>query len=469
MTINKERTQTEIEEMHQKVQELTRALSYYKNLSDEVAGYNILMDSKTILLKRELDQKLKGFSILSSLHKVIGKKVDRDELLNQTLNLIITTLKMDNAVVLWDDADNGVYEAKWWLGYKKEALEKLKTAKVNADLVNQSEHWLCNKSSSPNQSLTELKGYLSTPFIIGIPLTTDRRISGWLFAGRHKEAQPFYPPLAEGDLFTFHAIGVFLEAAMDNIRLYGNLQQVNSKLEAYNIELEKEVAIRTKDIAYSNEQLQEEKKKSDELLLNILPKDIAEELKAHGRSKARLYDNLTVLFTDFVNFTRFAEQSTPEELVAEIDTMFRAFDDIVQKYGIEKIKTIGDAYLCTGGISESGGQVKEVVMAALEMRDYIENYKKKASTKNKAVMDIRLGIHIGPAVAGVVGSKKFAFDIWGDTVNIASRMETNSIAGKINVSGGIFNRCTDDFQFEYRGKVDVKNKGMYDMYFVERK
>ncbi|MBT8219472.1 MAG: hypothetical protein KJP00_06595, partial [Bacteroidia bacterium] len=264
-------------------------------------------------------------------------------------------------------------------------------------------------------------------------------------------------------------VGVFLEAAIDNIMLYRDLEQINTKLESYNIELEREVQERTRDIAISNEQLKEEKHKSDQLLLNILPEEIANELKRDGKSQAKLYDNLSVLFTDFVNFTSYAESLSPGELVAELDHCFRAFDDIVHKYDIEKIKTIGDAYLCTGGIAEHRSQIKEVIMAALEMRNFMTNYNDECRKLGKQGMDIRLGIHLGPAIAGVVGSKKFAFDIWGDTVNIASRMESHGIPGKINVSGDVFNACKDDFAFEYRGKMQVKNKGEIDMYFVEPK
>ena len=447
---------------------MERALKYYKELADEVAGYNILVDSRMVLLKRELEQKKEGFAILSSLHKVIGTKVDLDDLLMKTLQLILTTLKMDRAVILWRN-DNHIFKAKWHLGYQAEQKSTLENSFFDGDLLNSEEQWLCNKSTVRTDVLDGLRTQLALPFLAGVPLYSGSHIAGWLFAGREKEAQPFFPPISKGDLFTFHAVGVFLEAAIDNIRLYDTLEKANTKLEAYNTELEKEVEIRTKDIEISRQKLEEEKIKSDELLLNILPKDVAEELKREGKSKARLYDNLAVLFTDFVNFTNFAENSTPEELVAEIDYCFRAFDDIVQKHGIEKIKTVGDAYLCTGGISSEGSQVKEVINASIEMRDFISKHRKDAISSGKKPMEIRLGIHMGPAIAGVVGSKKFAFDIWGDTVNIASRMETNGEAGKINVSGPVYEACKDNFDFHHRGKIEIKNKGKVDMYFVEPK
>jgi len=214
--------------------------------------------------------------------------------------------------------------------------------------------------------------------------------------------------------------------------------------------------------------LQKLSAENEALLLNVLPVDVANELRKDGKSKARYYEHLTVLFTDFVNFTTFSENSSPADLVAELDYLFSSFDEIIQQYGIEKIKTIGDAYLCTGGLTTSNSQINEVIQAAIDIRNFIEAYKKTAQSKGLPSMDIRLGIHIGPAIGGVVGNKKFAFDIWGDTVNVAARMESHSEIGKINVSQAIRdNAASELFHFEHRGKMEVKNKGLMDMYFVE--
>ncbi|MCJ8163414.1 hypothetical protein MKJ04_01080 [Pontibacter sp. E15-1] len=215
-------------------------------------------------------------------------------------------------------------------------------------------------------------------------------------------------------------------------------------------------------------QLEEEKKKSDDLLLNILPSETAEELKAKGRALARSYKAATVLFTDFKDFTKISEHLTPEELVAVIDFYFCAFDRIITKYNIEKIKTIGDAYMCAGGIPNPGANTPtDVVKAGLEILDFVQNLNPDNKRLKHHKFEIRIGIHTGPVVAGIVGTTKFAYDIWGDTVNTAARMESCGEVGKVNISGATYTLIKDDFRCSYRGKVEAKNKGDIDMYFVE--
>lgn len=208
-----------------------------------------------------------------------------------------------------------------------------------------------------------------------------------------------------------------------------------------------------------NAQLSVEKQKSDDLLLNILPGEIADELKQTGFSEAKLYNHVTVLFSDFVNFTGISEQMSPTELVQEIHKNFTAFDAIMEKHGVEKIKTIGDAYLAVAGLpNEQPDHAQRVVKAALELQAFMDS--------NQGKFKIRIGINSGPVVAGIVGVKKFAYDIWGDTVNMASRMESSSEAGKINISGSTYELVKQEFNCEYRGKISAKNKGEVDMYFV---
>ncbi len=210
------------------------------------------------------------------------------------------------------------------------------------------------------------------------------------------------------------------------------------------------------------------KKRSDELLLNILPEETAEELKATGSAKARSFDMVSVLFTDFKNFTLASEKLSPEELVQEIDYCFSAFDSIVSKHGIEKIKTIGDAYMCAAGLPVQDAQhAEKIVLAGLEMQQFMKNMKEERLRNNQLFFELRLGIHSGPVVAGVVGSKKFAYDIWGDTVNTASRMESSGEIGKVNISGTTYDLIKDKFHCTHRGKITAKNKGEIDMYFVE--
>ncbi len=210
-----------------------------------------------------------------------------------------------------------------------------------------------------------------------------------------------------------------------------------------------------------------EKQRSDMLLLNILPAETAEELKSHGKASAKDYDMVTVLFTDFKGFTMLAEKLTPAQLVNEIDYCFKEFDKIIMRYRIEKIKTIGDAYMCAGGLpSANETNPVDIVSAGLEIQHFMETYKKDRQSKGEVFFEIRIGIHTGPVVAGVVGIKKFAYDIWGDTVNIASRMESSGEVGKVNISGTTYEFVKDKFACTHRGKIEAKNKGMIDMYFV---
>ncbi len=210
--------------------------------------------------------------------------------------------------------------------------------------------------------------------------------------------------------------------------------------------------------------------KSDELLLNILPAETAEELKRTGSALAKYFEVVTVMFTDMRDFTRITESMTPQELVSEMNYCYTAFDNIVAKHGVEKIKTIGDSYMCAGGIPvEKTSNPMDTVNAALEIQAFMLEEKKKRQSKGESFFDIRIGIHTGPVVAGIVGIRKFAYDIWGDTVNIASRMESSGEPGKINISGSTYALVEDQFDCTYRGKVEAKNKGKIDMYFVERK
>jgi class 3 adenylate cyclase len=214
--------------------------------------------------------------------------------------------------------------------------------------------------------------------------------------------------------------------------------------------------------------ISKEKKRSDELLLNILPAETAEELKATGTAKAKSFDLVSVLFTDFKNFTIASEKLTPEELVAEINHCYSEFDRIVTRYGLEKIKTIGDSYMCAGGLpATNNSHPVDVVSAGLEMVHFIEQNKKDRMAKGQPFFELRLGIHTGPVVAGIVGIKKFAYDIWGDTVNTASRMESSGHIGKVNISGSTYELIKDKFICTHRGKIEAKNKGEIDMYFVE--
>lgn len=218
-----------------------------------------------------------------------------------------------------------------------------------------------------------------------------------------------------------------------------------------------------------NEVIEQERKKSEQLLLNILPAVVANELKVNGTAKAKRYDNATVFFSDFKNFSGIAKSLSPEKLVHELDLYFKAFDKIIGKYNIEKIKTIGDAYMCVSGLPEEDtNNAMEMLKAALEIQTYLQKLKIEKTKNNEPFFEARIGLHTGPLVAGVVGSKKFAYDIWGDTVNIAARLEANGEVGKVNISSVTYDLVKEKYNCTSRGKVAVKNRGEVEMFFVEK-
>jgi len=232
--------------------------------------------------------------------------------------------------------------------------------------------------------------------------------------------------------------------------------------------LEQTVKERTAELVEEKAEVERQKEKSEELLLNILPSEVADELKEKGYTTARSFDEVTVLFSDIKGFTNVAEKLTAQELVKEIDTYFSAFDNIILKYGLEKIKTIGDAYIAAGGLPEkNSATAQNVIEAAIAMQQEIGKLKHEREITGKPYFELRIGIHTGHVVAGVVGIKKFQYDIWGDTVNLAARMEQSGVPGKINISQQTYELVKDQFNCIHRGKVEAKNKGEIDMYFVE--
>ncbi len=225
---------------------------------------------------------------------------------------------------------------------------------------------------------------------------------------------------------------------------------------------------RYKYVRKTNKIIADEKERSDKLLLNILPAETAEELKEKGSATPKHYDVVSVLFTDFKGFTTIAEKLTPQELVEELNQCFMAFDRIIDKHHLEKIKTIGDAYMCAGGIPAANTtNPVEIVKAALEIREFMDQLKRDREAQGKDYWELRIGIHTGPVIAGVVGKNKFAYDIWGDAVNTASRMESSGIPGQVNISGSTYAHIKEHFRCSHRGKISAKNKGEIDMYIVE--
>jgi class 3 adenylate cyclase/tetratricopeptide (TPR) repeat protein len=222
-----------------------------------------------------------------------------------------------------------------------------------------------------------------------------------------------------------------------------------------------------------NKILDQQNAEIQRLILNILPSEVASELQKTGQATPKYYESVSVLFTDFVGFTKIADTLSPQEVVAELNDCFMAFDQIMESHNLEKIKTIGDSYMCAGGIPRKDGKDElhaiKIVRAAMEIRQYMEEKNKTRKAAGAAPWELRIGIHTGPVVAGVVGKNKYAYDIWGSSVNIASRMESNGVPGQINISETAYELVREYFDCTHRGKIFAKNVGEIDMYFVKEK
>lgn len=262
---------------------------------------------------------------------------------------------------------------------------------------------------------------------------------------------------------------VFYKIMMDQIDIVRGILNVLIKRSRRQNYFEEKLAESNRLIQQKTQQLKAEKAKSDELLLNILPEEIAEELKKKGRSEARSYELVSVLFADIKGFTSSSERMSATDVVKHLEYYFTAFDEIMEKYQLEKIKTIGDAYMAAGGIPQPNqSNPIEMVCAALEMQGFMNKHQEKEASSEMLSWELRLGINTGPLVAGVIGKNKFAYDVWGDTVNTASRMESNGEVNRVNVSGVTYELIKAYFECEHRGKINAKGKGEVDMYFVNR-
>lgn len=278
--------------------------------------------------------------------------------------------------------------------------------------------------------------------ILCIPFISQSKIAGMIYLTHSQTGNAFQ----KGHISLMRLMAGQIGGIIENALLYENLENL---------------------VKERTQQLEEEKQKSDSLLLNILPRVIADELMENGKSAARLHEHVSVMFIDIKDFTKVAQAMTPDNLVKNLNLFFTKFDEIMGEYDLEKIKTIGDAYMAAGGIpTPSLDHAVRMVNAAFKILDFVETYNAERKNLNQAPFAIRIGIHSGPVVAGVVGSKKFAYDIWGDTVNIASRMESNSEPGRINISEDHYRVISDHFDCEYRGEIPAKNKGVMHMYFV---
>lgn len=276
------------------------------------------------------------------------------------------------------------------------------------------------------------------PCSIVIPLESQRRIIGTINFGRSTPRS-----YTLNDVRIGYLLALQLAAAISNAERFEELNQLYAQLE-------------------------QEKRKSDELLLNILPSEVADELKISGTVEPVHYESASVMFADFKDFTKVSATLSPTELFQELNDCFSYFDQVIDKYDLEKLKTIGDCYMCVGGVPGSRAtHAIDTILAAIDMQLFMQCRRTQKLDHGQAYWDLRIGIHSGPLLAGVVGQKKFAYDIWGDTVNTASRLESTGVPGRINISTSTYDLVKNFFDTEYRGDVDIKNFGQIDAFFIK--
>ncbi|WP_396637464.1 adenylate/guanylate cyclase domain-containing protein [Maribacter sp. R77961] len=408
------------------------------------------LEYRNTSLAKDVLEMSEGLRVISELQHKTNASLKLVELLDSLTENINVRLKMDVTLLLVPEKEGTLaYIPKYikaFNGYDIKGILK-RNISFTKEFV-KSRTYLISDNDSNQAFIGYLREVLEIDHFILSPIINNDEIIGYIFTGRRAQLLQTGTGLVSYHHNILEAIGAVISA-------------LRSQIDRNEI-LEKKVAKRTAD-------LRKEKEISEKLLLNILPYETTLELKKNGFAKAKDYNVVTVLFTDFVNFTKYSEGLNSQELVTEIDFYYSAFDKIISKYEIEKIKTIGDSYMCAAGLPvKNFTHAKDAVNTALDIRDFVEEIKRKRIKENKHYFDIRIGLHSGPVVAGIVGIKKFAYDIWGDTVNIASRMESSCEAGKINISKATYQLVKQDFECMHRGVVEVKNKGKIDMYFVER-
>ncbi|GBF50720.1 adenylate/guanylate cyclase with GAF sensor(s) [Leptospira ryugenii] len=404
--------------------------AFYANLNEQVTRLSMLMDvSRSIMAEIDLD------SLLQLIMQKVTLVMNADR---SSLFLVDHEKKQ-----LWTRVAQGASEIRLPLG-EGIAGDVALTGKT-ANIPDAYEDIRFNKEF-------DIKTGYRTKSILCMGIRNQSgKIIGTIQVLNKKDETAF----SESDEALLAAFCGLAGISLENARAYEELQLERDSLEI-------RVQERTKELA-------SEKKKSDELLLNILPFEIAEELKTKGEAEPRNFEKVTVMFTDFKGFTQVAETMTAESLVSDLDNCFYYFDEVMDRRKVEKIKTIGDSYMCAGGLPNANNTNPiEVVLAAMEIKNFMEKLKEIKTNMGQAYWELRIGIHTGPVIAGVVGKRKFAFDIWGDTVNTASRMESSGYPGEINISEATYQEIKDFFVCEARGKIAAKNKGDIEMYFVKR-
>lgn len=408
-------------------------------------------DSRKV--QRELSTQDLDLSSVMKSSEAISKEIKLKDLLTILMKIIIENAGAQRMVLLLKNEQGLFVQSESSTKSSSPKLFEQMSMKDYSEIAKEVVNFVVkNKENVILDTATQDYRFAKDPYIqreqpkslLCVPLVKQGEVTGIIYLENN---------LIEG-AFTKERIGLInilssqMAISLENALLYENMEEM--------------IRLRT-------EQFNEEKEKSEKLLLNILPPEVAAELKNEGNSKARYFENVSVMFTDIVNFSSISEQLPPEELVDELNYYYCEFDRIVEKYGVEKIKTIGDSYMCAGGLNlYKPFDISNIVLAAFEMDDFIQNQALARENMGRPKVNMRIGIHSGPVIAGIVGIKKFAYDIWGDTVNIASRMETTGQPGKVNISEYTYQLIKDRFKCTPRGKIEVKNKGQVEMYFVER-
>jgi histidine kinase len=462
----------------------------YKALANELAGRFQFKSGNQIMSKTYLDNSRKAYMQWGAVAKVkqiedefsqlLGASIAEEQSAQDTnagivvgmdLNLILQAnravksekdidslvAQLMKAIIQYSGADNG------YLLVKNRSDLVVKANYTTTDGVKTLAEYADNEMMP--MSIVKYVIRLKEPLILNHPAQIPEYSNTRYFEKSKPKSLICYPILKQDEIFgvlyleNYLHEGVFDEKKINMLNLISAQVAVSLDNAFLYQHLESRVLERT-------EMLEAEKGKTEEMLENILPKAAIEELKRTGKTTAQKFDNITVLIADIKGFTTISESLTPEELIGKIDFYFRSFDDIMMKYGLEKIKTIGDAYMAVGGLD---GKAEEgavnMIAAAMEMQQCMKD--KNINTNADEKLEMRVGINTGTVIAGVVGIKKFQYDIWGDAVNIAARMEQQSEPGRINVSKETYAIAKGKVLFTYRGKIEAKNKGLMDMYFVE--
>jgi class 3 adenylate cyclase/putative methionine-R-sulfoxide reductase with GAF domain len=427
-----------------------------KRKTDVIPGLYKDTDGKLYLDAIELEnlsQQARNLNLLIDSARSIMAEISLDSLLDLIIQNVKSVMNADRATLFLVDTERRELFSRVALGSKEEIRIPFGTGIAgfvaqSRETVNIQDAYSDSRFNSDNDHKS---GY-RTKSILCMPVyNSNKGIIGVIQVLNKVYTDHF----TEKDEALLSAYASLAGISLANAQAYDELQKERNSLEV-------RVKERTKDLAQALG-------KSDSLLLNILPAEVAEELKEKGEVTPVHFENVTIMFTDFKDFTHIAEGMSPSQLIRELDGYFTQFDKTIERYNLEKLKTIGDSYMCAGGIPRIGDTHPiEACIAALEIQSFMSQMKDIKEKMKEPFWELRLGIHTGSVMAGVVGEKKFAYDVWGDTVNTASRMEFSGTPGKINISHATYELVKDFFECEYRGEVEAKNKGKVKMYYVNR-